>query len=383
MADTILTHSQDPASAPPFDGAGATTALVRGRRVVCFAGCNYLGLAQHPAVVEAARDALLRFGLSTSASRSTSGNTSLHESLEAALAAHLRQEAGLLTPDGYTANLVAAQALAAEHAVALLDERAHPSLRDAARVAGMEAHTFGHLDALDAAVQAERLGARGVVVMTDGVFAADGAIAPVPELLDALPRDRVRLLIDDCHGFCVLGDRGRGTPDHFGIADDRLVVTTTLAKGLGCAGGVVCAGRDLIAHARRTSSTYICTTPASPALTAGAMAAMNVFQDDPLRFERLRHNTNAVRAALIRSGLPAHDRPIPVFAIVPETRRHAESLRAAFDEVGVFVPLVSYPGGPSSEYFRLSVSSEHSADQVERLAEALAAGATSRQARPA
>ncbi len=383
MADTIPTTDKNSALAPATAGSDATTAMIDGRRLIVFAGCNYLGLSHHPEVVAAARDALGQFGLSASASRRTSGNTRIHEQLEQELAQHLGRPAGLLVPDGYTANLTAAQALAHDHSVALLDERAHLSLRDAARCAGLEIATYRHLDAMDAGVQADKHAARGVVVMTDGVFAADGAIASLDRLLDALPANGTRLLVDDCHGFCVLGEQGRGTPSHFGLDDDRLVVTTTLAKGLGCAGGVVFAEESLIDRARREASAFVCTTPTSPALAAGARTALSILISEPLRFERLRQNTERVRGVLLAAGYAPHTTHVPIFALDPQPGGAGRILSQCLREAGLFVPLVGYPGGPSPEYLRLSVCSEHSPDQIDQLGEALCAGPSGACARRA
>ncbi|MEZ6243523.1 MAG: pyridoxal phosphate-dependent aminotransferase family protein [Phycisphaerales bacterium] len=368
MPDTKTLDTRESPLAPAFGGFDATSGVIDGRRVTVFAGCNYLGLSHHPPVVGAVRDALAGFGLSASASRCTSGNTRPHEQLERDLARYVGREAGLLTPDGYIANLAAAQALAEDHAVALLDERAHLSLRDAARCAGLEVRTYRHLDAVDAGVQAAQLAPRGVVVMTDGVFAADGSITPLDRLLAALPPRGARLLVDDCHAFCVLGDHGRGSLSHFGIDDPRVVLTTTLAKGLGCAGGVIAGDASFVSRARRASA-FVCTTPTPPALVEGARVALDVLGHDTLRFERLARSIRLVRGALDACGLRPHDAPVPVFAI--DLGSAARRVAASLLDAGFFVPLVAYPGGPSREYLRLSVSSEHTPEQIDRLAGAL------------
>lgn len=367
MADTKPPISEDSLIAPAFAGHDATSGELAGRRLTVFAGCDYLGLAHDPTVLAAVRDALATHGLSASASRCTSGNTKPHEHLERELASFLGQAHALLTPDGYIANLVGAQALAGDHRVALLDERAHLSLRDAARCAGMEVETYRHLDAADACARAASLAGRGVVVMTDGVFAADGSIAPVDRLLAGLPARGARLLVDDCHAFCVLGDHGRGSSSHFGLDDPRIVVTTTLAKGLGCAGGVVTGEPDVIDRARRASA-FVCTTPAAPALAEGARAALDIMRRETLRFERLGRNIRLVRGALRACGLHAHDAPVPVFAIDLGRPGATRALSASLLDAGFFVPVVAYPGGPSREYLRLSVNSEHTPEQIDRLA---------------
>ena len=358
-------------AAPPFDRLSPAVVTLDGRSCVSFAGCNYLGLAQDPRVLEAAHEALGRLGLSTSASRQTSGNTSEHDALERDLSAFLAFEGALLTPDGYTANLAAAQALARDHRIALLDERAHQSLRDAARVAGMPIATYAHLDPLDAARQLRELGPQGVVIMTDGVFATDGSIAPLTQLLDAMPEAGCTLLVDDCHGFSVLGRHGRGTLNHLGLADPRVRLTTTLAKGLGCSGGIVCGPSTWTEFARRSSSAAVCTTPAPPPSVAAARCALRLIQHEPLRFDRLRRNVQLTRDALRCAHFEAHEHPIPVFAIWRPDEAQTRALAQGLHDRGIFIPASVYPGGPAPVYLRISVTAEHTPEQIQRLGSAL------------
>lgn len=357
-------------TAPPLEACTATTARLGGREFVIFGGCNYLGLAQHPRVTAAAAGAIGRFGLSTSASRETTGNTCVHQDLESELASFCGFEAGLLVPDGYIANLAAAQGLAAcGFRNAVVDERAHASLRDAAGMSGMTVRLFGHLDAGSAREALE--GCVGpAAVMTDSVFAADGALAPARELLGALRRGDM-LLLDDCHGFAVLGAQGRGMADHLGLDRARLMVTTTLAKGLGCGGGMVMGAWVLIDTARACSTASICTTPTSPVLAAGALEAVRVLRDEPWLHGRLTENTRLVREVLSQAGISPGAGIAPIIAFTvgdePTMRRvHHELL-----DRGVLAPVVGYPGGPAPVYFRLSVSAMHTQAQIGLLGDSL------------
>lgn len=357
-------------TAPPFEACTGATADFNGRTVILFGGCNYLGLAQHPRVIAAVTDALARFGLSTSASRETTGNTSIHERLEHDITEFCGHPAGLLVPDGYIANLVALQALGAmgvRHAVA--DARAHASLRDAAGLAGLRLHTYAHGDPHDASrVLASCPGP--AVIATDSVFAADGAIAPAPELL-AMLRPGDHLLLDDCHGLGVFGANGRGIPDEFGLRSPSLIVTTTLAKGLGCAGGIVMGAPDIVSTARARSTAYICTTPCSPALAAGAIEAIRILRHDHTMIERLRSNAVRTRAILAELfDIDPHNRA-PIIAFTAGSAETMHALHRSALDAGVLAPLVQYPGGPAPVYFRLSVSAAHTPAHIDRLASAL------------
>ncbi|QYU69149.1 aminotransferase class I/II-fold pyridoxal phosphate-dependent enzyme [Leptolyngbya sp. 15MV] len=308
----------------PVTAASATTVALDGREVLAFAGCNYLGLSFHPAVHAALGAGLARYGLSTSASRETTGNTAAHDRLERDVVIHLGTADAVVVPDGYTANLALAEALARgpwRCGAAVIDRRSHRSLRAAIEVAGLRTIEYAHRDA-DAALAAVRAAqaeapGRGVAIFTDGVFTSDGALAPLAELLSGLPARGATLVVDDCHGFCTIGRGGRGALSHLGLPSDdpRVAVTTTLAKGLGCHGGAIAGSQELCAAVRRFGNAYVGTTPVSPAIACAASAAL-------------------------------------------------------LGE-GVLAPLIEYPGGPAACYFRLSVSSEHTPEQIDTVLAAL------------
>lgn len=391
-----------------ISAASSTHATLNGRQVLSFGGCNYLGLAHHPAVHAALIDGLQTFGLSTSASRETTGNTTAHEALEAALCRFLSTPSGTVVPDGYTANLAIAQALAPTHPVGLIDARSHKSIREAIAVAGMTLAEYDHLDARHAAelIATFRAEGRGVAVFTDGIFTADGALAPIPDLLAALttgmrsalgpspadpssliptsiepkprssPATPATLIIDDCHGLCTVGPRGQGTLSHFNINPTdhpNLAITTTLAKGLGCHGGIVAGHPWLTDLVRARASAYICTTPVSPSIAAAATEALNVLAREPDRIKRLHTNAATLRAALeslhLLTPTPAHllKSPAPIFAFTLPSEPTMRRLYAALLEDGILAPLISYPGGLAPTYFRLSVSSEHTPAHLDRL----------------
>mgnify|MGYP000582288620 CR=1 FL=1 len=354
----------------------ATTITVDGREVLAFGGCNYLGLAHHPAVLGAVREGLSQYGISTTASRETTGNTVVHDRLEEDLAAYTGQEASILLADGYTANIAVAQALTHTHGVALIDAKAHRSLRSAATAAGMQVFEYEHRSGESAAWLVRQYGDQGVAIFTDGVFAADGAVAPVAELLKALPTHRGTLVVDDCHGLCVLGRSGAGTVDHVGIKDPRVCITTTLAKGLGCYGGAVIGRRPLVESVRERADVYRRSTPVPTPIAMGARAAVAIVQKEPGLVEGLRRNTAAMSGVL--SGLGVLQReterrePIPIFTFTLKNREHMERVHRGMLEAGIYAPFIEYPGGPQAMFFRLTVSAKHTQEQIARLGQELA-----------
>ncbi len=332
-----------------------------GRELVFFGGCDYLCLSQHPSVIEAMRAGAARWGASAGASRTTTGNHPEHASLEREVAAFLGVEAALLLPDGYTANMAACQALRFLGVdIARAHPRAHPSLTDAARSAGLGSARW------------ESGGTAGLAqgVLTDGVFTGDGSIAPVRALVDSLGASD-RLIVDDCHGFAVLGAGGRGTCNEAGVRDARVIITTTLAKGLGAAGGVVAGAWEVVEAARRTSA-FVCTTPIGPALAGAARAALRVLGAEPERVARLRTNSALLRAAIRAASVDIADATTPV-GVIPYEGDRPDEAYDAMRCAGVLAPVIRYPGGPSPWYFRLAAMSEHTERDFEHLTRALRA----------
>jgi len=286
----------------PVEASTPTTVRLGSEDLLAFAGCNYLGLAHHPTVRDAVRETLDTVGISSGASRETSGNHLVHERLEQGLAEFLGVEEVLLLPDGYMADLALLQGLADRVEVVLADADAHPSLYDAARLTGKELSDYGPGDLARAGVLIERHAERGLAVLTDGCFSMRGRVAPCAELLALLP-EYGTLVVDDSHGLGVLGERGGGTLELAGISDPRVVLTFSLGKALGAFGGAIAGASTVIAAVRRRSDVYVASTPIPPALAAAAVAALDVLQSEPERVERLRANSAHLHQIGRRLGL--------------------------------------------------------------------------------
>jgi 8-amino-7-oxononanoate synthase len=359
----------------PVESSTPTTVKVEGKDILAFGGCNYLGLSHEPLVHVAISEALSRFGVSTTASRETTGNTTIHQALEDELARFVGLEAGILSTEGYTANFMALQALAIDHGVAIIDAQAHRSVLHACRAANMQVFEYEHLNPDSASWLLRQYADAGVVLMTDSVFAADGAVAPLEALLNALPARRATLVVDDCHGFCVLGPGGRGAVPAAGLIGrgraSQIVVTTTLAKGLGCYGGVVMGTKRFVDLVQAKAWVYRSSTPVPPPLVAGARRALGLIQQEPSRIDRLRTNIGRMRAVFERLGLPLPPAGIPIFTFYLDDPAAMQRVHAMLLEKGVLAPLIDYPGGPAPWYFRIVVNAAHSETDIDRLDEAL------------
>lgn len=358
-------------SSPPLAARTARIVTLAGEELVAFAGCDYLGLAFDPRVLAALTDTAARTGLSASASRATSGAFEAHERLEAALAEFLGTESALLAVDGYAADFALMQGLADRVDVALLDADAHPSLFDAARLAQLEVQDFGKGDLMRAHAMVDRNRERGLAVLTDGVFPLQGRLCAANELLRMLPYEESWLVIDDSHSLGVLADRGRGTLEVYGLEDERIVVTGSLAKALGVPAGFVAGSHDVLSRIRRRSDVHVGSTALAPPLAAAGLAALDALQAEPERIERLHANTRQLHQIGRRLGRPLRGSFLPVLPLAVESVEAGTRAHTALRRAGLFVPFVRYPGDAAEGVLRLAVTSEHTAADLRQLEEAL------------
>lgn len=348
----------------------AATVVIDGRERVLFAGCDYLSLAHHPRVVQALVEGAREFGVSSSGSRETTGNTTAHDRLEDELAAFLGVEAALVVPDGYLSNLIVAQALPDACDTILFDRESHVSVRDAVAASGRAPREYAFVDAAAARAEASRVRSATFAIVTDGVFPVMRAVAPLRALLEILPRDGL-LIVDDCHGLGVLGARGRGSVELAGLSDARVVTTGTFSKALGCFGGFVAGSREHVERTRARARAYVGSTPIPPALARAAGAALRVVDEEPDRRARLFRHVERVRGVFRERGLSTSTTPFPVFSFRSTNERRAAT-EAAFAERGLLVPWIEYPDGLGG-YYRLALRAGHTDEHVTALCEVLRA----------
>lgn len=346
--------------AEPLEQADRTSVLYRGRKLIYFGGCDYYRLASDPAIARCAVRAIQKDHLlNVAASRVTTGNHPIYEKLEAALRVFFGLEEALLTSTGHTANLVTAQAMAGEFSHAIIDERAHPSLKDATRFLDCPVLEYKHRNPQHAAQTIARCGPHAkILLLTDGLFGHDGTLAPLPDLLKLLPRNAT-LLLDDAHGAGVLGKNGRGTAEHYGIRDKRIVTTITLSKAFGAYGGAVLGNRSFCNSIISRSALFAGSTPPPLPMAAAAFAATaTIAGGEPMRV-RLQRNMKLI------------GKDVPILSITPRTAAEAGRLKKRLLNAGIFPSLIRYPNGPSDGYFRFAVSSEHTPAQIKQLLTAI------------
>ena len=344
-----------------------TTITIEGRRFISMASNNYLGLANHPAVKRAAIDAIEQWGVGVGAARLITGTMTPHHQLEQDLAQFKQVEAVLIFGTGYTTNLGLIPALIDRDGLILADRHCHASLIEACRLAKARLRVFHHNDAghLEKLLK-KREKARPTLVVTEGVFSMDGDLAPLPDLLTLCRQHEAALVIDDAHGTGVMGKNGRGTAEHFGVNPQDLIQMGTLSKAIGTGGGYVAGPASLKDYLINTSKAFIYTTAQPPAIAAAASAAIRIIQNEPTRRERLRTNRDVLHAALADLGFQLTDTQSPILPIIVKSPERAVEMSQALYEAGVYVPAIRPPTVPKhSSRLRLTVSSEHTQEQLE------------------
>lgn len=349
-----------------------TRIVVDGRECLSFCSNDYLGLASYPALIEAAQSAAARYGVGAGASHLVSGHSVLHHTLESELAAFTDLPSALLFSTGYMANLGIVTVLAGRDDEIFADKLNHASLNDAVLLSRAKFTRYPHLDlvVLEKRLAASR--AKRKLVVTDAVFSMDGDMAPVPELLALCERYDALLVLDDAHGFGVLGAGGRGILEHFGVASERIVYMATLGKAAGVFGAFVAGPVELTDYLVQRARSYIYTTATPPLLSAALSASLRLIEKEAWRRERLRELITALRQGLKLRRWRLMDSATPIQPVIIGSNQETLAVSEALRERGIWVPAIRPPTVPKGEArLRISLSAAHSLEDVVKLAAVL------------
>jgi 8-amino-7-oxononanoate synthase len=375
---------------PDEEALRGTTYLIDGQPRLSFGSNDYLGLSQHPALITAAQQAVARYGVGATASPLVCGHSPAHEALEQELAALVGLPRALYFYAGYAANVGAIPALVGQGDAVFSDALNHACLIDGIRLSRAQAHVLPHADlpALGAALAAST--ARRKLVVTDAVFSMDGNVANVPALLELCERHDAWLMIDDAHGFGVLGAQGEGTLSHHGMAGrlgiapawqgrlDRLIYMATLGKAAGVAGAFVAGEPSMVEWLLQKARTYMFAT-AAPAMVAESLrAALQVMYDEPWRRQHLRDLQARLRLGIEAARLPWALLPsdTAIQPLIIGSNADALVVMAKLDAQGVWVPAIRPPTVPEgTARLRISLSAAHSLSHIDQLCQALAQAA--------
>jgi 8-amino-7-oxononanoate synthase len=340
--------------------------VIEGKHYILLASNNYLGLSTHPKVKEAAQRALEKYGTGSGGSRLVSGSTDLHRELEERIAAFKKTEGAILFSSGYLANVGAISALVGPGDVIYSDELNHASIIDGCRLSHAEIKMYKHCDAehLSSLLSQNNSGNKKLI-LTDTVFSMDGDLAPLPELVELSEKYCCMLMIDEAHATGVLGKRGSGATEYFGVEDRIPIVMGTLSKAVGSLGGYVAGSRKLIDFLRNRARTYIFDTSLPASSLAASLAAIDIIEFEPGRREYLWRLIKKFKSGLEGIGLevlPSYSAVIPILVGEAQpTLDFARSLR----ENGIFTPAVRPPSVPPGKCrIRATLMATHKEEHI-------------------
>ncbi|MGB2691301.1 MAG: 8-amino-7-oxononanoate synthase [Thermodesulfobacteriota bacterium] len=341
---------------------------ISGKTYVLLGSNSYLGLSVDPKVVESARLALEKYGTGSGGSRLVSGSFDLHRQLEEKIAEFKNTESAILFSSGYLANIGTISALVGSDDIIYSDELNHASIIDGARLSRSTVRIYKHLDLnhLTELLESDKNTKCRKLIVTDTVFSMDGDLVPLPQLVEISEKYGCILMIDEAHATGVLGKRGSGATEHFGVEDRVPVVMGTLSKAIGSLGGYIAGSQELIDFIRNRVRSYIFDTSLPPASIAASITAIDIIENEPERREHLWNMVNKFKTGVENTGLrilPSHSAIIPVLIGDAEPALNfAKILR----ENGVFTPAVRPPSVPHGMCrIRVTIMAKHTEDHVE------------------
>ncbi|WP_437737031.1 aminotransferase class I/II-fold pyridoxal phosphate-dependent enzyme [Sorangium sp. So ce1335] len=361
----------------PLDFNNGPEAQLEGRTVIMLGSNNYLGLTTHPKVREAAKQAIDKYGTSMTGSRLVNGSMRLHNELEEKLAAYHGKEAGLVFTTGYQVNIATISALLSnKRSVAMIDKDDHASIYDGVRLAqaaGARMVRYKHSDpaALDSALS-EIADTEGALVITDGVFSAQGEIANLPGIVEVVKKHKARLLVDDAHALGVIGPGGRGTAAHFGLGKDVDLIGGTFSKSLASIGGWLVGERKVLDYIQHFAYSFLFAASAAPPCVAAAMASLEVMQEEPWRQEKLRENFTYMRTELQRLGFELGKTETAVIPIyIRDDLKTVMMWKSLLDDYSLYVNPFITPGvPPKQQVLRTSYMATHERKHLDHALEA-------------
>jgi len=345
---------------------------VDGADYLSFCSNDYLGLANHPKLIEALQQGAQQFGVGSGASHLVSGHFDAHHTLEQALAEFVGKPAALSFSTGYMANLGAVQALLGRGDTVFADKLNHASLNDAMLLSRAEIKRYRHNDAAHLAQQLAQTRSGRKLILSDAVFSMDGDIAPVPELLALCEQYDAWLLLDDAHGFGVLGEHGRGVMSHFRLASPRIIYMATLGKAAGVSGAYVAAEQIVIDTLLQNARSYVYTTASPPALSVALVAALQILREEDWRRERLQQSIAQLREGLRDLPWSLLESSTPIQPLLAGGNDAALALSEGLRARGIWVPAIRPPTVPQgTARLRISLSATHEKKDVAELIGAL------------
>ncbi len=343
---------------------------VDGRRVLNLCSNNYLGLANHPKLKQAAREAIERFGVGPAAVRSIAGTTVLHTELEQKLARFKHVEAAISFQSGFNSNLAAIPALVGKEDLIFSDELNHASIIDGCRLSGAPIIRYEHCNPVSLEQQLRenylnRTGRRALII-TDGVFSMDGDIAPLSPLVELAEKYHAMIMVDDAHGEGVLGEGGRGAVDHFHMHGRVDVEIGTLSKAFGVMGGFVAGKRIIVEHLRQKGRPFLFSSALTPADVAACSAAVDLLESSDELVKKLWSNARYFKAKMRNAGFDTGKSETPITPVMLGEAKTAQEFSRRLFEQNIFAMAIGFPTVPMGKArIRVMISATHSEQDLD------------------
>jgi glycine C-acetyltransferase len=342
--------------------------VVDGKRVLNFCSNNYLGLANHPRLLKAAREAAEKYGIGPAAVRSIAGTMELHLQLEERLAAFKGVEAAITFQSGFNANLATIPALVGKEDAIFSDELNHASIIDGSRLSGAQIIRYNHCDPADLqrVLSEQRAKYPRAMVITDGVFSMDGDIAPLDKIYEVSEQYEAILMVDDAHGEGVLGRGGRGIVDHFSLHGKVDIEVGTLSKAFGVVGGVVAGNPVVVEWLRQRGRPFLFSSAMTVPDTAACLASLDVLEESTALVDKLWNNTRYFKEAMRRIGFDIGNSITPITPVMLGEAPLAQQFSRELFDSGVFAMAIGFPTVPRGKArIRVMISASHDRDALE------------------
>ncbi len=344
----------------------ASKVVIDGREVILLSSNNYLGLANHPKIKEAAKEAIDKYGAGSGAARLISGNCILYKELEERIAEFKNTEAALVFGSGYLANIGILSTVVEEGDLILSDELNHASIIDGCRLSRAEKTIYRHKDTRHVEEILSKNKRRRILIVTEGVFSMDGDIAPLPEIIALAKRYSAMVMVDDAHGTGVLGKKGKGTAEHFGIEKGIDIHMGTLGKALGAYGAYAAGDKGLIEFLINKARGFIFTTALPPSVLASAIKAIEILEEEPHLIKKLWENRDYLVNGLKSLGFDTMGCETPIIPILIGKAEKALKMSDGLFEQGVYAPAIRPPTVPEDTCrLRLTVMAAHTKEELD------------------
>lgn len=344
-----------------------TEVMMNGHKVLMFGSNSYLGLTNHPKVIEAAVEATRKYGTGCAGSRFLNGTLDLHLALEKELAEFVGKEEAIIYSTGFQVNLGVVSCVTGRNDYILCDELDHASIVEGRRLSFSTAAKFKHNDMEDLERELQKCNPESIkLIVVDGVFSMEGDMANLPEIVRLKKKYNASIMVDEAHGLGVLGRQGRGTCDHFGVTDDVDLIMGTFSKSLAAIGGFIASDASVINYLRHNSRSYIFSASNTPAATAAARAALHIMKTEPERIQHLWDVTNYALTSFRQLGFEIGNTSTPIIPLYVRDMDKTFQVTTMLFEEGVFVnPVVPPACSPNDTLIRFSLMATHTKEQVD------------------